>query len=61
MNWLDEIYDNDDENRSRMNHPTGRGSRKLSNRNHEKLPVYDWQLDPDMNDDFKSWKKQMGW
>ena len=61
MNWLDEIYENDDSRRSRMNHPTGRGSKNLSNRNHEKLPVYDWKLDPDMNEDFKSWSKQMNW
>ncbi len=52
MNWFEE-------NEKRNNHPAMKNANKLTRENHEKVAIYDWALDLDLNPDWKLWQNEM--
>jgi hypothetical protein len=52
MNWFEE-------NDSKNNHPAMKKSNKLTRENHEKVSVFDWALDLDMNADWQKWQNEI--
>jgi hypothetical protein len=52
MNWFEE-------NDSKNNHPAMKKLNKLTRENHEKVSVFDWALDLDMNADWQKWQNEI--
>lgn len=52
MNWFEE-------NDSKNNHPAMKKSNKLTRETHEKVSIYDWALDLDMNPDWQVWQNEI--
>ena len=48
-----------EENEKRNNHPAMKNANKLTRENHEKVAIYDWALDLDLNPDWKTWQNEM--
>jgi hypothetical protein len=48
-----------EENESRKNHPAMKKSNKLTRETHERVEVYDWALDLDMNPDWQKWQNEI--
>ena len=52
MNWFEE-------NDNKYNHPAMKKMNKLTRENHEKVSIYDWALDLDMNPDWQKWQNEI--
>jgi hypothetical protein len=52
MNWFNE---GDNKN----NHPSMKRLNKLTREDHERVSIYDWALDLDMNSAWKLWQNEM--